>query len=122
MSTTAAVPPAANEWVVDDIATAALAVLRLGDPDVDAQRVKDAALVACAQVDHAVDHLEPTLPTPSMIDSAVQVTVELYRRKDAPFGTADAWSVDTVPVDIPASPLAGVRSELLPDKERWGLA
>jgi hypothetical protein len=114
-------PPAAATWDVEDIVTQALAVLRLGPGDVDEGRVETMAVVACGQVDSLVDSPESIDPTPAMIDSAVQTTIALYRRKDAPFGTADAWSSDAVAVGIPTGPLAGGRAEVLPDKRRWGV-
>lgn len=115
-------PPAVNLWDTAAIAASALAVLRFGSGDVDEDRVKAAAVAACGLVDHQVDRLEPITPTATMTDSAVQVTIELYRRKDAPFGTTNAWSQDTVAAVLAGSPLTGVVGELLPDKERWGLA
>jgi hypothetical protein len=114
--------PAVNLWDVQAVAASALAVLRLGSGDVDEGRVEAAAMSACTLIDHDVDRLDPITPTANMNDSAVQVTVELYRRKDGPFGTTDAWSQDTVPVVLPGSPLTAVLGELLPDKQRWGLA
>jgi hypothetical protein len=115
-------PPATADWDYEDVAAKALAILRLDGTDIDAGRVSDQAVVACGQVDHDVDKLAAAPPSPAMIDSAVATTIALYRRKDAPFGQADAWSLDTLAADVPDSPLAGVRGELLPDRERWGLA
>jgi hypothetical protein len=115
-------PPAGALWDVDDIAQRALAVLRLGPGDVDETRVQDAVVAATARIDSMLDQPEPVTPTGPMTDSAVQVTVGLYRRKDAPLGVTDAWSADTVALTVPGSPLAGVRAELLPDKARWGVS
>jgi len=114
--------PATSLWDINDVTDRALTVLRLHSGDVDEPRVGDAALVATGAVDSFVDAAEPFAPSAAMVDAAVQVTVELYRRKDAPFGTANAWSTDTVPVPVGADSLHGVLMQLLPDKERWGVA
>ena len=114
-------PPAAADWDVEEVAAQALAILRLGSGDVDKDRVQRAAVVACGRVDSFVDRATSSDPTPAMVDGAVQATINLYRRKDAPFGVADSWSTDTVPVDVPGSPIAGARAEIVPDKHRWGV-
>lgn len=112
-------PPAQAIWDVDDIAKRAMAVLRLDGDDVDADRVADAAAAAVEDVDTYVDRTQPAAPSARMVDAAVARTIGRYRGKDAPFGIADAWSQDTVAVDLLAPSPAPA---LLGDKERWGLA
>jgi hypothetical protein len=52
----------------------------------------------------------------------VQVTVELYRRKDAPFGVLNSWSENDVgPVRIGTDPLKGVEHLLAPYAHRYGV-
>lgn len=115
-------PPAANLWDHAAIVAGALAVLRLEANDPDAPRVDDAAKAAESLVDAWVDHVDPTPITEPMRAGAIQVAVELYRRKDAPFGVVDAWSQDTLAFRISGDPLAGVLALLLPEKTRWGIA
>ena len=80
------VPRRPNLWDVDRIVGRALEVLRLGAADPDTPRVYDAAQAACRLVDVEVDHVDPTVVSQLMESTAVQCTIELYRRKDAPFG------------------------------------
>lgn len=115
------VPPATNLWDVDRIVARALEVLRLGTDDPDTPRVYDAAQAACPLIDVYVDHVEPAAVSQLMETAAVQITIELYRSKDAPFGVIDAWSQDMVAFRIPRDRLAGVLSLLDPSKTRWGV-
>lgn len=119
---TVRVGPATNLWDVDRIVGRALEVLRLGADDPDTPRVYDSAQAACRLIDVYVDNVEPVAISQPMEAAGVQVTIELYRRKDAPFGVVDAWSQDTVAFRISGDPLAGVLMTLLPDKSRWGVA
>jgi len=117
--------PAANTWNVAAIAAGAIAVLRLegaGDPDVD--RVETAAVVATGLLDAELDADVAVDATTNAVlaTAAVQVTVELYRRKDLPFGTGGAWSPNETPYSVEGDPVAGVRAMTLPWKQRWGLA
>lgn len=117
------VPPAVSAWDTDRIVSRALEVLRLGTEDPDAPRVYDAAQAAMRLVDVYVDAVEDGLPvTPPMEAAAVQVTVEMYRRKDAPFGVIDAWSQDATAIRVSGDPLSGVLLTLLPAKARWGVS
>lgn len=112
-------PPAASTWDLEDVFAQTLAVLRLGQGDVDEDRVGRAVTVACSDVDSRVDRLESIAPTPRMVETAIARAVQWYRSKDAPFGVADSWSTDTAGgVNAGGDPLDNV----LPDKERWGLA
>lgn len=119
-------PSTVPAWAdVDDIATAARAVLRMDAADQDADRVLEAAASAVALVDNYLDRAEdpivPPAPQP-VTDAAVQVTVELYRRKDAPFGVLNSWSdSDIGPVRIGTDVLKGVESLLSPYAHRYGV-
>ena len=117
-------PPAANVWDVEDIVARALAVLRMDGTDVDAARVADAVDAALAALDQELDAVDPidTTARPDLIQSAVERGIEEYRRKDAPFGVADAWSTDTVPVRISSDRRRSTRSLVLPHKQRFGMA
>lgn len=114
--------PATNLWDVDRIVGRSLEVLRLGVDDPDVPRIYDAAQTACRLVDLEVDNADPAPISQTMETAAVQMTIENYRRKDAPFGVVDAWSVDQVAFRISGDPRAGVREMLAGDKTRWGVA
>lgn len=113
-------PPATNLWDVQAIADKALAILRLGQGDVDASRVREAADTAVIKVDEYVDWVEPATPTPDMVTAAVQVTIEIYRHP--PWGVVDAWSQDAVAFRVSSDPLAGVIMTILGQKARWGIS
>jgi hypothetical protein len=116
-------PPAANPWDTAEIAAQALAVLRLDPADQDAARIAELAVEATELVDGYLDLEAPYDVIPSLVEgSAVTVTVELYRRKDAPFGVSDAWSADGGVVRVSSDPLRGVRGLLGRYKGRWGVA
>jgi hypothetical protein len=123
----AVAPPAAAPWDVEDIASRALAILRLDDTDDDAPRVQTAAIEATELADQFLDYAETPwtssseIPAP-VVGGAVNLTVELYRRKDAPFGVADAWSIDGALVHLSADVLKGVRGMLRPYRSRRGVA
>lgn len=115
--------PAAHAWDTAEIASDALSILRLAPDDPDADRVVDAAVVACAVVDQELDADPPLDPIPDPVQySAVLVTIELYRRKDAPFGVLNAWSVDDVMITLSPATLRSVRSLLRPYKVRFGVS
>jgi hypothetical protein len=117
-------PPATNVWPHADIVTGALAVLRLGPDDVDADRVDTAALTAEEMLDAFIDAPEPLPPITAvaLLTGAVNLTVETYRRKDAPFGVLNAWSVDEVAVRIGPDAIRAIRTMVMPHKRRWGIA
>lgn len=119
-------PTVAPSWADPaDVTVAALAVLRIDQDDPDADRVATAAVSAIALVDNYLDRADDPLiaPTPQpVLDAAVQVTVELYRRKDAPFGVLNSWSENDVgPVRIGTDPIKGVELLLLPYAHRYGV-
>ena len=55
-----------------------------------------------------------------LVEAAVELAVEVYRSKDAPFGVLDAWSADAVPLRISSDRLRNVRSIAVPYKRRFG--
>lgn len=135
----------AGSWhdAIPAIAAAAIAQLRLTGGDVDAPRIAGKAPAACAAIDGYLDlrrfdaYLAP-IPgrvtytyggaevtayaadeaPPDVLDAAVQVTIELYRRKDASFGVLTSG---VEPVRISADVLRGVASLLDPWREGWGI-
>lgn len=123
MSDASVTPPAANGWDVNDIAAQALATLRMESDDVDAGRVADAAEVATRRLDAYLDAVTPidTTAEPVLVQGAVELTIEVYRTKDAPWGVLDAWSADTVPVRISADRLRSIRGLVVPYKARFGV-
>lgn len=112
----------------DAVLTDALDVLRLTATDPDAERVSACVDAAITLVDHFLDRDDtdplPGPPPPDAVQrGCVQVTVELYRRKDAPFGVLDAWSPDGPgPLRIGNDPMARVYGLLLPHRRLWGIA
>lgn len=116
-------PPVAQPWDTAAIADQALAILRLEPTDADAQRVVDAAVVACALLDQLIDGDPAFTEIPEPVNyGAVLCTIELYKRKDAPFGVLDAWSVDAVPIRLSSDTLRQVRRIVFPYKQRFGVA
>jgi hypothetical protein len=59
---------------------------------------------------------------PDVLEAAVQLCMDLYRRKDAAFGVLNAPSLSGEPVRISRDQLAGVESLLAPYVEGWGFA
>lgn len=115
--------PAALPWDVDAVAQAALDVLRLDPSDVDADRILTAATVAAEMVDYELDFETPPASVPGPVfNAATTLTVELYRRKDSPFGVTDSWSVDGASIQLSSDVMRGVRSILDPYRSRWGIA
>jgi hypothetical protein len=118
--------PAANPWDLAEVTTRALDVLRLDPADADAQRVGDAAAQAVALVDAELDlpiaySTWSGLPAP-VVEAAVNLTVEGYRRKDAPFGLTDSWSADGAYLRLSADVMKSTKSQLRPYKARRGVA
>jgi hypothetical protein len=119
-------PPAVNPWDVDAVVEQALDVLRLDPADMDAERIRRKALEAVALIDDELDMQTPYLgpevfPAP-VLEAAVTLTVELYRRKDAPGGITDSWTSDGSFLRLSADVMKGVRSQLRPYKRRRGVA
>lgn len=116
-------PPAFNPWDVEEVTEMALDVLRLDPADQDAARVERKAAEAVALIDADLDLVDPfeTIPVP-VVEAAVNLTVELFRRKDAPGGITDSWTSDGSFLRLSADVMKGVRSELRPYKQRRGVA
>lgn len=101
----------------------ALAILRLEADDADAERVEQAATVAIELASQQLDFADvPTALSVAVTDAVVTLTVELYRRKDAPFGVTDSWSVDGAVLRLSSDVFRGVRSQLSKYRARWGIA
>ena len=58
---------------------------------------------------------------PLVRTAMTNLTIELYRRKDAPFGVLNAWSPDEVAVRISSDPMRGIVHILLPLKKKFGI-
>lgn len=108
----------------DTVRQDALDILRLDDADVDADRVGRHAKVALEQIQSYLGCDTWTDPLPESVQYAAALgTVELYRRKDAPFGVLNAWSVaDAGPVRIGQDWANPVRYILAPFRCAWGIA
>ena len=119
-------PPASVPWDLEAIITAALDVLRLEPTDDDVDRIDLAARSACELIEQRLDlevpWTDPAAIPPPVTTAAVNLTVELYRRKDAPFGVTDAWSVDGGILRLSSDVLRGVSSLLAPYRARRGVA
>lgn len=115
--------------------------LRLKATDPDRGRLEGQARAACRAVDSRLGLLPATgrLSYPlsdadvvwtypadgapdDVLEAATQLTVDLYRRKDAAFGVLNAATVTGEPVRISRDQLAGVQSLLDPYVESWGMA
>ena len=123
-----------------DIADAARVLLRLNATDPDLGRLPLLARAACTAIDHRLnlleheDRLELTVggvtwwtyaeddAPADVLTAAQQLTGELFRRKDAPFGILNAASANAVPMYVSRDQLAGVDSLLAPYVEGWGFA
>jgi len=123
-----ATPPLIGDWWVRDhdvIVARALAAMRMLDAsEPDRLRVSDAANSAGTLIDLRLDRVtEFPVATPEpILAAAVEVTIVLYRRKDAPFGTAGGWADNTITTPIYSDPLEGVMPMLAPYRERLGVA
>ena len=116
-------PPAPLPLDAQDIADQALAILRLDAADVDAGRIEQASLVAIDLATQQLDFAEvPVALSVAVTDAVVTLTVELYRRKDAPFGVTDSWSVDGAVLRLSSDVFRGVRSQLAKYRDRRGIA
>lgn len=102
------------------VAAAAMARLDLPAGDPAAPQVEAAATVALLLVDEYLGTPEPAWPDPTaapapVTEATVQVTVEIYRRKDATFGVLNTWaSADFGPVRVSTDWLKSVESLLHP--------
>jgi len=135
-------PPVTGTWhdQVPAIADAARILLRLNAADPDAPRLTGCAAAACNAIDHRLllkEHPDRLLLTrgghcwwtyadgdapADVVTAAEQLTGELFRRKDAPFGVLNAASANAVPMYVSRDQMAGVDSLLAPYVESWGFA
>ena len=125
---TAAAPDVSVWWDPAAVSAAALAQLRLTDADVDAGRIVAAVGPAGQSINQYLDrdpvdaYTVATAP-PQLQDAIVQVTVDLYRRKDARSSNLDGSMMILPPWQPPAvDALSGVRSLLAPFRARRGVA
>jgi hypothetical protein len=121
-------PPYVGDWWQldhDVIVDRALKAMRMDSPtDPDLQAVGDAAVTAGQLIDQRLDRCSPlpvVTPAP-ILAAAVEATVVLYRRKDAPFGTTGGWADNAVTTPIYSDPLEGVWPMIAPYRERVGVA
>lgn len=112
-------------WCDDDRALSdALSILRLPASDLDKDRLAICVTEACELISNELDRADaPIEGDPATLRMVhAELSVELYRRKDAPFGVLNAWSPDEIALRIPGDPLAGFRARLLPWKLDYGVA
>lgn len=117
--------PAPSNWCQDDRAlTDALALLRLPGTDADKDRLSQYVETACQLITAELDRGDVPVEgdPPALRTAHALVAVELYRRKDAPFGVLNAWSTDELAIRIGTDPLAGVFHMILPFKLGFGVA
>ena len=120
-------PPAPLPWDVDALLAYALLVLGLDPTDVDAPRVELAVVEAVAEIDQALDFdtspytTAADIPAP-LVGAAANVAVTKYRRKDAPAGVTDAWSVDGAVIRFPSDDLRGVMPTIIRYRSRRGVS
>lgn len=123
------------------VADAAGNLLRLSATDRDRERLEPLALAAMGAIDQrlqlrpltgsravywrggfdVVTYLDGEQP-PDVVNAAVQLTAELFRRPDAPFGVLNVASPTGEPVRVSRDQLAGVESALQPYVEGFGFA
>lgn len=112
-------------WTTPEtVSNLAMGVMRLDASHPDASRVLSAATTAISLVDDYLDRADDPLHVPPpepVMDATVKVCVEVYKRKDAPFGVLNSWSdSDIGPVRIGTDALKGVESQLFPFAHRGG--
>jgi hypothetical protein len=121
---TSVAPPDQTVWWDETaIADAVYDVLRLSNTDVDAERIADLVQAAGGRVNDWLDRVDPLpAPTPGPVfDALIQVVVAMYERKDSQPSSVDgliaaAWRPQSV------DPLAAVREQLRPYRQRLGFA
>jgi hypothetical protein len=106
------------DWAdAQTIADAAMASMGMdATTDADAPAVLAAAQTALELLDTYMGNPELPSPAPApVLDAAVLVTVETYRRKDATFGVLNNWTTsDFGPVRISTDWLKAVESMVHP--------
>jgi hypothetical protein len=114
-------------WVdPDQVLTDVLDVLRKTPADVDADRIEalipTSANLVASYIDRDADPLPAAPPMHPLVRTAMtNLTVELFRRKDAPFGVLNAWSPDDIALRVSSDPLRGIVGILLPLKKGFGI-
>lgn len=123
-----------------EITARALAQRRLGGGDMDAGQFVDLVPTACSMIDQRLElravagrvryvvggvpviAYAPGDAPAQVVDAAVQLTLELYDRKDARFGVlTSASAAFGEPVRVSRDRLAGVEGLLEPFVEGWGI-
>jgi hypothetical protein len=104
----------ADAQSIADAAMQSMGMDSATDPDSDAVLV--AANTALELLDAYMGNPDLPIPTPTpVLDAAVLVTVETYRRKDATFGVLNNWTTaDFGPVRISSDWLKAVESMVHP--------
>lgn len=109
----------------DDVAARAMAVLRMQPGDADQERITQAAASALEKIEGYLDRdADPIVdPAPeTIIQAATQVTIEAYRRKDAPFGVLNTWAeADYGPIRIGPDWVKGVETDLWSYRGSFGV-
>lgn len=120
-------PPLDDQSWVDVQATyeAVLLMLRVTVQDPDAEQILACVTAAASLIDQYLDRVEPLpSPPPGPVQQALeQLSVELYRRKDAPFSLLNATVPEDVAVDISGvTSIQSIAPLIQPWKSRWGFA
>lgn len=118
-------PPDETEWWDLETTTAnVLAQLRFESTDVDVGRITMLVPAAGALVNQFLDrHTVLPTPVPTPVQTSLeQVTIELYRRKDAALvSSTSGYTSDSIAERYGAAdPLAEVAPLLTPWRQRWG--
>lgn len=121
-----------TSWCNDEqAANDALEFLRLKAGDIDEERVQRQSVVACGLLAQFLDRRDVDDDHPAITDAVElallreahgKLTAELYLRKDAPFGIANAFDDQADSFRIGSDPLAGVRRLVGGLKAQWGIA
>lgn len=118
-----------TSWCNDEQAAQdAMSVLRLLPGDLDEDRVKLKATVACGLIAQHLDRADDAEAITDAVQLALlrdahgKLTTELYLRKDAHFGVMNAYVDEDQAFRIGSDPLAGIRHLLIGAKAQWGLA
>lgn len=128
MSDIPPLPPSSTAVWYDPALTweSVLRQLRLDVTDPDAPTVIDSISAAASLIDQYLDRTVALTgpPPPAPVQQALeQLTIELYRRRDAPFNLLNATVPEDIPVDISAvGAIQSVAALVQPWKQRWGYA